>query len=86
MLTGNDLDLGDTVAVSKDNSDLRGRGTFSGKLADVVDDCLRGALEPGRYRSRIWDGRSADTLSLAVKTTHGCGCEMVEKFVVVESR
>ncbi|KAG9796195.1 hypothetical protein KCU88_g435, partial [Aureobasidium melanogenum] len=77
LLTSDDLDLGDTMAVSKDNTDLRRSGTLSGEFADVVDDRLRGALEPRGHAARVWDGRSTDTLSLAVKTTHG-GCCVVE--------
>jgi hypothetical protein len=78
LLTSDDLDLGDTMAVSEDNTDLRRSSTLSGQSADVLDNGLGGALEPGRNRSRIWDGRSADTFSLAVKTTHGCGGGIVE--------
>lgn len=73
-LTGDDLDLSDTMAVSEDNTDLRRGGTFSGESADVLDDGLGGALEPGGHGSRVWDGRGTDTLSFAVKTTHDDGC------------
>lgn len=73
-LTSDDLDLSNTMAVSEDNTDLRWSGTLSGESADVLDDGLGGALEPGGHRSRVWDGRGADTLSFAVKTTHDDGC------------
>lgn len=83
ILTSDDLNLSDTMAVSEDDTDLRWSSTLSCKFADVVDHGLGGALEPGRNGSRVWDGRGADTLSLAVKTTHDCGCGVVEKPVVV---
>lgn len=47
--TSNDLDLGDTMAVTQDNTDLRRGGTLSGEFADLVDDGFRRALEPGRH-------------------------------------
>jgi hypothetical protein len=86
FLTSHHLDLGNTMAVSQNDTDLRGSRTLSGKFADVVDHGLGGALEPGRHGSRVWDGRGADTLSIAVKTTHGGGLSVsvVEKYVVVE--
>lgn len=44
------------MAVSKDNTDLGRSGTLSGESADVLDDGLGGALEPGRDGSRVGDG------------------------------
>ena len=62
------------MAVSEDDTDLRWSCTFSGEFADVVNDGIRGRLEPCWDLSRVWDGGGADTLSFAVKTTHGDGC------------
>lgn len=42
--TGDDLDLGDTVAVTKDNTDLGRSGTLLGQLADLLDDLLGAGL------------------------------------------
>ncbi len=81
ILTSNDFDLGNAMAVSEDDTNLRRSRTLSGEFADVLDDGLWCALEPGRHRSRVWDGRGADALSFAVKTAHGCGSRwsVVEK-------
>jgi hypothetical protein len=49
FLTSDDLDLSDTMAVSEDNTDLRRSSTFPGESADVLDNCLWGALEPGGH-------------------------------------
>ncbi len=84
FLTSHNLHLGNTMAVSQDDTDLGRSRTLSGKFADVVNHGFGGALEPGRHRSRVRDGRGADTLSFAVKTTHGCGLSVVERSVVDE--
>ena len=81
--TSNDLDLGDTMAITEDNTNLRGSCALSGEFADVLLDGLGGALEPRGHCARIWDGRSADTLSFAVKTTHGSGSEWLSGSVWV---
>ena len=70
FLTGHNLDLGNTVAVPQDNTDLRRGGTLPGQLADLVDDLVGGGLQPRRRGARVWDGRVGDTLALAVQTTH----------------
>jgi len=55
LVTGDDLDLGDTVAVAEDDTDLRGSGTLLRELADLVDDLLGGGLEPRRSGARVRD-------------------------------
>ena len=84
-LTSDDLDLSDTMAISEDDTDLRWSSTLSCEFADVVDHGLWGALEPGRNRSRVWDGGGADTLSLAVKTTHVCGLWWLSRNLFVDA-
>lgn len=49
VLTSDDFDLGNTMAVSKHNTNLRRSRTLFGELADVVDNRLWGALEPRRH-------------------------------------
>lgn len=78
--TGNDLHLGDTVAIPQHNTNLRRRSTLLGELADLVDDLVGGDLEPGRGGTRVRDRRAGDTLSVTVHATHVCG--FVESFVV----
>lgn len=61
------------MAISQDNSDLRGCGTLAGKFADVVDDGLGRGFEPGGHGARVGNRRGADAFAFAVKTTHLCG-------------
>lgn len=44
--TGHNLDLGNSVAVTQDNTDLGRGGTLLGQLANLVDHLLGGGLEP----------------------------------------
>lgn len=68
------------MAVSEDDTDLGGSGTLTGELADVVDDGVGRALEPGGDAARVGDGGRGNTLALAVKTTHvgGIGGTVVD--------
>ena len=68
--TGDDLDLGNTVGVTEDHTDLRRGGTLLCELADLVNDLVGGGLEPGGGSARVGERRGADTLSLGMKTTH----------------
>jgi hypothetical protein len=69
-LTGDSLDLGDTVAVTEDNTDLRRRSTLPGELADLLNDLVGGGLDPRSRSARVGDGGGRNALSLGVKTTH----------------
>lgn len=64
LVTGDDLSLGNTVSVSQDNTNLRRSQTLSGVLDDLLNNLVRGQLEPRRSVSRVWNGRRADTLTL----------------------
>lgn len=55
--TSDDLDLGDTMAVTQDNTDLGGGGTLLGQLADLLDDLLGGGLEPRGGVAAVGDSR-----------------------------
>jgi hypothetical protein len=70
--TSNNLDLGNTVAVTEDNTDLRRGGTLLGELADVVDNLVGGGLEPGGGSAGVGDGGGRNALALGVKATHCC--------------
>lgn len=70
--TSDKLDLGDTVAVTEDNTNLRRGGTLLGQLADVVDNLVGGGLEPGRGSAGVGDGGGRNALALGVKATHCC--------------
>lgn len=56
LVTGDELDLGDTVRVSQDDTDLGGAQTSSGKLEDLVTDFLRGGLGPRGLRPSVRKG------------------------------
>lgn len=68
--TGHDLDLGNTVGVTEDDTDLGGSGTLLGQLADVVDNLVRGGLEPRGSGARVGESGGGNALALGVKTTH----------------
>jgi len=70
LVSGHDLDLGNTVGVTEDHTDLRRGGTLLCELADLVNDLVGGGLEPGGGSARVGERRGADTLSLGMKTTH----------------
>lgn len=57
LVASDDLDLGDTVRVTKDLTDLRRSGTLPGELADLLDDLLGSGLEPRRGVAAVRDGR-----------------------------
>lgn len=58
------------MRVPQDDTDLRGRSTLPGELADVVGDLIGRGLEPRGGVPRVRDRRRRDTLALAVKSTH----------------
>jgi hypothetical protein len=68
--TSNNLDLGNAVGVTKDNTDLGRSGTLLGQLADVVNNLVGGGLEPRRRSARVGERGGGNALALAVKTTH----------------
>ena len=68
--TGDDLDLGNTVGVTEDHTDLGRSGTLLCELADLVNDLVGGGLEPRRGAARVGERGGADALSLGMKTTH----------------
>ena len=65
LVTSHKADLGDTVAVTQDGTNLRGGNTLTRHLDDLGDHLLRGSLEPRRRRARVRQSRSADTLTLS---------------------
>jgi len=55
--TSNHLDLGNSVRISEDDTDLRWSSPLLRKFADLVNNLLGGGLEPRRRGSGVWDGR-----------------------------
>lgn len=68
--TSDNLDLGNTVGVTEDDTNLRGSSTLTGELADLLDDLLGGNLQPGGSGARVGEGAGRHALTLAVKSTH----------------
>jgi hypothetical protein len=66
LVSGNEFNLGDTVRVSENDTDLRRRKTSLGELEDLVRDLLGGGLGPRWLRTSEWQGRRGDTLSFGV--------------------
>lgn len=62
-------DLGNTVGVTEDNTDLGGGHTLLGVLADHVDDLIGSGLQPGRSRAAVGEGTARDTLTRSVLFT-----------------
>ena len=69
LVTSDRLDLGDTVRVTENDADLRGRETATGELEDLLGNVLGGGLGPRGLRAAVGEGRSRDTLALAVHAT-----------------
>ena len=64
LVTGDVLDLGDTVGVAEDDTDLRWGQTLLGQTADHFLHFLRGGLEPRGGRATVRDGGTSHTLSI----------------------
>lgn len=68
--TSDNLDLGNTVGVTENDTNLRGSSTLTGELADLLNDLLGGNLQPGGSGARVREGAGRHALTLAVKSTH----------------
>lgn len=51
--TSDNLDLGNTVGVTENDTDLRRGSTLTGELADLVNDLVGGGLQPGGGLARV---------------------------------
>ena len=71
--TSHNLDLGDTVGVTEDDTNLRGGSTLPGELADLLNDLVGGGLEPCGRCARVGESGGRNALSLAVKSAHLVG-------------
>ena len=57
LVTSDETHLGDTVRVTEGHADLRRGKTLARQLADVVNNVLRGSLEPRRRGAAVREGR-----------------------------
>ena len=70
LVSSDETDMGNTVTVSKDNTDL-GRGqTLLGQLEDLILDILGCELQPGGDCAAIGEGGLGNTLAWCVHSTH----------------
>jgi len=70
LVTGDEPDLGNTMRVPEDNTNLgRGQALLS-QLEDLVLDLIAGDLQPLRNRPPVRQCRLADALSRCVHPTH----------------
>jgi len=69
-VTGDNLDLGNAVGVTEDDTDLRRGSTLSGELADLVDDLVGGSLQPRGGGAGVGESGGRNALALAVKSAH----------------
>ena len=75
--TSDNLDLGNAVRVTEDDTNLRRSGTLSGELADLVDNLLGGGLQPRGGGAGVGESGGGNALALAVKTAHVDGVVVV---------
>lgn len=76
-LTSDKLDLGNTVGVTEDDTDLRRGGALTGELGDLLNDLLGGGLQPGGSVARVRESGGRNALSVAVKSAHLVGLAAV---------
>ena len=56
LVTGDEADLGNTMTVPKDDTNLGRSQTLLSQLEDLVLDLIRGELEPLWDRPTVWQG------------------------------
>lgn len=64
LVTSDNLSLGNTVSVSQDDTNLRWSQTLSGVLDDLLNNVVRGQLEPSWGVSRVWKSGGGNTFTL----------------------
>jgi hypothetical protein len=79
LLASNGLDLGDTIGITENDTNLRRSQTLLGELADVILDISGGDLKPRRRSALVRLGALGDTLSWCMHTTHAVEIENIEK-------
>jgi hypothetical protein len=70
LVTGDGLDLGNTMRITENDTNLSRRKTLLGILADHVNDFLRSGLDPRSGRATVGEGTTRDTLTRSIHTTH----------------
>ncbi len=60
------LDLGDTMRVAQDQTNLRGSQTLASQLADLIAEVVRRNLQPRRGSATVGEGGIRNTLAIKV--------------------
>lgn len=71
--TGYNLDLSDTVRVSKHHTNLRGSCALLRQLADLINHLIGGSFQPCWRSPGVWYGAVRDTFAFTVKASHAGG-------------
>jgi len=66
LVSGDDLDLCDTVRITEQYTNLRRGVSLLGKLANLILHLIRGGLQPSWRVSAVWDGGGCNALAVAV--------------------
>lgn len=74
LVSGDEADLGDTVRVTENDTDLRRGETALGELEDLVGNVLGSGLGPRGLGATVWQRGAADTLSGRVHAVGQCVC------------
>lgn len=64
LVTSDEADLRNTVAVTELDTDLGGGNTLTSQFDDLFANLFRRRLEPRRRSAAVWQSRRADALSL----------------------
>ena len=59
LVTRDEADLGDAVRVAEGDTDLGGGHALAREFGDVVNDVLRGRLQPRRGSAAVREGRAS---------------------------
>ncbi len=70
LVSSDTLDLGDAVVVSKDDTDLRGRGALLGELNNLFNQFVSGDLNPAGGSTSGGEASASNTLTIGVHSTH----------------
>ena len=71
LVAGDEPDLGNTMGIPEDDTDLGWGQTLLGQLVNVLLDIFGGEFQPSRNRATVGESGLGNTLSRCVHTTHG---------------
>merc|ERR1719336_1264920 len=71
LVASDEANLGNTVTVPENDTDLGGGQTLLGQFVDLILDLVRSQLQPLGHGPPVGEGGLGDTLAWSVHTTHG---------------